>query len=40
MVANSVADKSNMSSDLAPIKARFNTMIAFATEPGGGAADG
>lgn len=35
-----VADEGNMSSGLAPIKAPFNTMIAFATEPGGVAADG
>lgn len=39
-VAKSVAVKGNMSSGLAPIKAPFNTMIAFATEPGGVAADG
>jgi uncharacterized caspase-like protein len=39
-VANSVAENGNMSSGLAPIKAPFNTMIAFATEPGGVAADG
>jgi len=37
---NSVADNGNMSSGLAPIKAPSNTMIAFATEPGGVAADG
>jgi len=39
-VANSVAENGNMSSGLAPIKAPSNTMIAFATEPGGVAADG
>ena len=37
---NSVADNGKMSSGLAPIKAPSNTMIAFATEPGGVAADG
>ena len=37
---NAVADNGNMSSGLAPIKAPSNTMIAFATEPGGVAADG
>jgi uncharacterized caspase-like protein len=37
---NSVADNGNMSSGLAPIKAPSNTLIAFATEPGGVAADG
>jgi uncharacterized caspase-like protein len=37
---NSVANNGNMSSGLAPIKAPSNTMIAFATEPGGVAADG
>lgn len=37
---NSVADNGNMSSGLAPIKAPSNTIIAFATEPGGVAADG
>jgi uncharacterized caspase-like protein len=37
---DTVADNGNMSSGLAPIKAPFNTMIAFATEPGGVAADG
>jgi uncharacterized caspase-like protein len=37
---HTVADNGNMSSGLAPIKAPFNTMIAFATEPGGVAADG
>lgn len=37
---NTVADDGNMSSGLAPIKAPSNTMIAFATEPGGVAADG
>jgi uncharacterized caspase-like protein len=37
---DSVADNGNMSSGLAPIKAPYNTMIAFATEPGGVAADG
>ena len=35
-----VADNGNMSSGLAPIKAPSNTIIAFATEPGGVAADG
>lgn len=35
-----VADNGNMSRGLAPIKAPTNTMIAFATEPGGVAADG
>lgn len=37
---NAVADGGKMSSGLAPIKAPSNTMIAFATEPGGVAADG
>jgi len=37
---NAVADNGNMSSGLAPIKAPSNTIIAFATEPGGVAADG
>jgi uncharacterized caspase-like protein len=37
---NSVADNGNISSGLAPIKAPYNTLIAFATEPGGVAADG
>ena len=37
---NLIADNGNMSSGLAPIKAPSNTMIAFATEPGGVAADG
>lgn len=37
---NSVADNGKMSSGLAPVKAPSNTMIAFATEPGGVAADG
>jgi len=37
---NSVADNGKISSGLAPIKAPSNTMIAFATEPGGVAADG
>lgn len=37
---NPVADNGIMSSGLAPIKAPSNTMIAFATEPGGVAADG
>jgi uncharacterized caspase-like protein len=35
-----IAGNGNMSSGLAPIKAPSNTMIAFATEPGGVAADG
>jgi uncharacterized caspase-like protein len=37
---NTVADNGNMASGLAPIKAPSNTLIAFATEPGGVAADG
>lgn len=37
---NAVADNGKMSSGLAPIKAPSNTLIAFATEPGGVAADG
>jgi uncharacterized caspase-like protein len=37
---NAVADGGKMSSGLAPIKAPSNTMIAFATELGGVAADG
>jgi uncharacterized caspase-like protein len=37
---NVIADNGNMSSGLAPIKAPSNTLIAFATEPGGVAADG
>lgn len=37
---NVVADNGKMSSGLAPIKAPSNTIIAFATEPGGVAADG
>jgi uncharacterized caspase-like protein len=37
---NSVIDNGNMSKGLAPIKAPANTLIAFATEPGGVAADG
>ena len=38
--SNVIADNGNMSSGLAPIKAPSNTLIAFATEPGGVAADG
>ncbi|MFT5674181.1 MAG: putative caspase-like protein [Paraglaciecola sp.] len=37
---HSIADDGSMSSGLAPIKAPSNTLIAFATEPGGVAADG
>lgn len=36
----SVANNAGFSSGLAPIKAPANTLIAFATEPGGVAADG
>lgn len=35
-----IADDGSMSRGLAPIKAPSNTLIAFATEPGGVAADG
>lgn len=35
-----VLDTAKISNGLAPVKAPFNTMIAFATEPGGVAADG
>ncbi|MFT4938760.1 MAG: putative caspase-like protein [Paraglaciecola sp.] len=38
--SNAIANNVNMSSGLAPIKAPSNTLIAFATEPGGVAADG
>ena len=37
---HSIADDGSMSRGLAPIKAPSNTLIAFATEPGGVAADG
>ncbi|WP_299079452.1 caspase family protein [uncultured Paraglaciecola sp.] len=38
--SNAVANNGNMSQGLAPVKAPSNTMIAFATAPGGVAADG